>query len=150
MPNEQMNRTGPRCPSAASASVLRQWSVSHPRYEHYIQSHTQSDPDWKYSLYGMQKAALIRRPLSLSSGCCARGSTSGDVGDASPVRLSRRSRSCPEESFLRAPDGTDGTSNGSGEPVLAPGMLAKYEGASLDVGCFLSASTLGVALVASS
>lgn len=97
----------------------------------------------------MQKAALIKRPLSLRPGCCARGSTSGDIGEASPVKLSRRSKSCPEDAFLLAFDGIDVMSDGSSDPALAPGVLAKYEGASLSAGCFLSESVLGVALVAS-
>jgi len=97
----------------------------------------------------MQNAALIKRPLRRSPGCCVRGSTSGDNGVVSAGKLNRRNRSLPDDARLAIEEGEEKGSDGSDNAALAPGMLAKYEGASLSTGCVLSASVLGVALVAS-
>jgi hypothetical protein len=97
----------------------------------------------------MQNAALITRPLRRSPGCCVRGSTSGQDGEASAVKLNRRNKSMPDDARLATEEGEEGSSDGSNDAALAPGMLAKYEDASVSTGCVLSASVVGVALVAS-
>jgi hypothetical protein len=80
----------------------------------------------------MQKAALMRRPLKRSPGCCTRGSVSGDMGE-SEVKLKRRNRSMPDEPLPAVCTGWDLVSDGSVVTALAPGRPSKYEGASLDI-----------------
>ena len=93
----------------------------------------------------MQKAALITRPLKRSPGCSSRGSIPGDIGDAGPVKLNRLSKSSPADDFLWGSVFDEAECDGSIGSALDPGMLAKYEAASLSTGWLISASELGVA-----